>query len=192
MVLYCEINFGVQVQPGWHVFPSLQPPFLYPPATAHIQPHPVVTGSHSSASLFASSLVQLFMLLLLPAALLHEPSSPLSSLSHPSGSNLVFLRKCPLSDQVPDISLSPYFCYISACIESYLSHLLEFWGKRSYFIYSCVFHLLRLNENSVNEIFETKFKNLLVIPWFHLWSFNKSWNMLFELTKQFYYFLLFF
>lgn len=39
------------------------------------------------------------------------------------------------------------------------------------FIYSCVFHLLRLNENSVNEIFETKLKDLLVIPWFHLTIF---------------------
>ena len=32
-----EISFGVQVQPGWHVSPSLQLPFLYPPNHC---PHP--------------------------------------------------------------------------------------------------------------------------------------------------------
>jgi len=45
--------------------------FYIPPTTAHIQPHPVVTASQRSASPFASSLVQLFILLLLPVALLH-------------------------------------------------------------------------------------------------------------------------
>ena len=75
----------------------IRPPFPL------IQPHPVVTGSQSSAS-SASSLVQLFMLLLLPAALLHEPSSPfLPFLSFRK--QLGFLEKVPLSDQVPECLL---------------------------------------------------------------------------------------
>lgn len=168
MVLYYEVNFGVQVQPGWHVFPSLQPPFLYPPP---LPPHPASPCSNWKPE-------QCITFCFLACAVIHAAptacSSPPRALFSiffpfsPSGNNLVFLRKCPWVTKFQSVSLSPYFCYTSTCIESYLSYLLEFWGKRSYFIYSCVFHLLRLNENSVNEIFETKLKNLLVIPWFHL------------------------
>lgn len=153
-------------------YPLPFPSFLYPPAAAHPSPTPVVTVGQRSASPCAS--LPTLCHYLRCSCRVKPPLLTLFSiffLSHLSGINLVFLRKCPLAiGQVFHVAHN-FLSLVLAARRSYLHFSLdkELWGNL--FVPSIFLSSETIWKLSKWDFWNKKVKNLMIIPWFHLTIF---------------------